>query len=144
VQLVTPDRHAVHEMGSSNYPMYIKAFHDHQVVVTPDLRLQSLKPSGNGIEANFKSDYGDHPYRISADHVVIEHGTLPNDEIYHDLIAHSDNGGITDIRALIAGDEQQSSSQHEDGFSLFRIGDAVASRNIHAAILDARRLCQTI
>jgi len=144
VQVVTPDRHAVHEMGSSNYPMYIKAFHDHQVVVTPDLRLQSLKPSGNGIEANFKSDYGDHPYRISADHVVIEHGTLPNDEIYHDLIAHSDNGGITDIRALIAGDEQQSSSQHEDGFSLFRIGDAVASRNIHAAILDARRLCQTI
>ena len=28
VHLVTPDRHAVHEMGSSNYPMYIKAFHE--------------------------------------------------------------------------------------------------------------------
>ena len=47
VHLVTPDRHAVHEMGSSNYPMYIKAFHDHQVKVTTDLRLKTLSNEGN-------------------------------------------------------------------------------------------------
>ena len=144
VHLVTPDRHAVQEMGSSNYPMYIKAFHDHQVTVTTDLRLRSLSNEGNGIEANFTSDFGGHPYDIKADHVVIEHGTLPNDELYHDLIPFSNNNGITDIAALIAGDTQGLMSPERDGFSLFRVGDAVASRNIHAAILDARRLCQTI
>jgi hypothetical protein len=30
----------------------------------------------------------------------------------------------------------------EGRFQVFRIGDAVASRNIHAAIYDAQRLCQ--
>jgi len=143
VKLVTPDRHAVHEMGSSNYPMYIKAFHDHQVAITPDLRLKSLVPDGNGITAEFSSDYGDHLYHIKADHVMIEHGTLPNDGLFHDLVTHSHNKGITDIAALIAGEEQNFSAQNEGGFSLFRVGDVVASRNIHAAILDARRLCQT-
>jgi hypothetical protein len=29
-------------------------------------------------------------------------------------------------------------------FVVYRIGDAVASRNIHAAILDAYRLCNAI
>jgi hypothetical protein len=29
-------------------------------------------------------------------------------------------------------------------FQLFRIGDAVASRNVHAAMLDAARLCGAI
>ena len=29
-------------------------------------------------------------------------------------------------------------------FQLFRIGDAVASRNIHAAVYDAQRLCQPV
>lgn len=29
-----------------------------------------------------------------------------------------------------------------DGYRLYRIGDAVASRNIHAAILDALKLCK--
>ena len=144
VHLVTPDRHAVHEMGSSNYPMYIKAFHDHQVMVTTDLRLKSLNNDGNRIEAHFKSDFGDHPYDVKADHVVIEHGTLPNDELYHELTPLSHNKGITDIAALIAGEAQPEPEAEAEGFSLFRVGDAVASRNIHAAILDARRLCQTI
>jgi hypothetical protein len=75
--------------------------------------------------------------------VVIEHGTVPNDGLYHDLVAHSHNKGITDVSALIAGEGQNMPKQNEDGFSLFRVGDAVACRNIHAAILDARRLCQT-
>ena len=30
------------------------------------------------------------------------------------------------------------------GFQLFRIGDAVSSRNVHAAILDAFRLCRVL
>ena len=143
VHLITPDRHAVQEMGSSNYPMYMKAFHDHKVVVTPDLRLKSITHDGNGIKAAFSSDYGDHPYEIKADHVVVEHGTLPNDELYLDLV-ETRTISIIDVAALIAGEAQPSSSQNDDGFSLYRVGDAVASRNIHAAILDARRLCQNI
>jgi hypothetical protein len=43
---------------------------------------------------------------------------------------------------LIAGEAQPSMS-NGGGHNLFRVGDAVASRNIHASILDSRRLCQT-
>ena len=142
VRLVTPDRHAVHEMGASNFPMYIKAFHDHQVEVTPDVRLNSISREGNGVLAEFNSDYGDHSYKLKADYIVVEHGTLPNDELYYELVANAANHGIVDIPALIAGDAQPSISNY-GGHNLFRVGDAVASRNIHASILDSRRLCQT-
>ena len=41
--------------------------------------------------------------------------------------------------------ESQSVVKNEDGdFQLFRIGDAVSGRNIHAAIYDALRLMRTI
>jgi hypothetical protein len=40
---------------------------------------------------------------------------------------------------------QQSARRNPDGkYWLFRIGDAVTSRNVHAAILDAARLCRAI
>ena len=32
----------------------------------------------------------------------------------------------------------------DGGYQLFRIGDAVAGRNVHAAMLDAARLCRAI
>jgi hypothetical protein len=39
----------------------------------------------------------------------------------------------------------QSDRLDPDGrFELYRVGDAVASRNIHAAILDSLRLCSAI
>ena len=54
----------------------------------------------------------------------------------------SKNLGEVDIEALIAGRPQTLVRNREGRYRLFRIGDAVASRNIHAAILDSRRLCQ--
>ncbi len=45
---------------------------------------------------------------------------------------------------LIAG-RPQSRIDNEDGrFQLFRIGDAVAARNTHAAIYDALRLVKDL
>ena len=41
-------------------------------------------------------------------------------------------------------DPSRSGSNADGGFQLFRIGDAVASRNIHAAVYDALRLCSAI
>jgi hypothetical protein len=48
-----------------------------------------------------------------------------------------------DYPALIAG-RPQSLGEGGAGYQLFRIGDAVASRNIHAAIYDALRLCMRL
>ena len=51
----------------------------------------------------------------------------------------------TSALADLLAQRPQSVEHNPDGrFRLYRIGDAVASRNIHAAILDAARLCNAI
>lgn len=141
IQFVTPDRNACAEMGASNFPMYLSKFHKGGVAVTPDHRIARVERDGNALKAVFKSDYGGAEIERRADHVIIEHGTVPLDEVYEGMRKASGNDGMTDIAALIAGERQD---VPEDGFALYRVGDAVASRNIHAAIYDARRLCQTL
>lgn len=46
--------------------------------------------------------------------------------------------------ALVAGQPQEHVANPEGSFHLFRVGDAVVSRNIHAAIHDSLRLCLTL
>ena len=75
---------------------------------------------------------------------MVEHGTLPADDLYFALQAESGNGGELDLDALIAGKPQQLVNNPNGKYQLFRVGDAVASRNIHAAIYDSLRLCKDI
>ncbi len=141
IQFVTPDRNACVEMGASNFPMYLSKFHKGGVQVTPDYRIGRVERDGNALKAVFMNDYGGPEIERRADHIVVEHGTLPLDEIYTTMRDASVNQGVTDVAALIACEPQPAT---EDGFALYRVGDAVTSRNIHAAIYDARRLCQTL
>ncbi|MCP4962542.1 MAG: hypothetical protein GY925_25130, partial [Actinomycetia bacterium] len=61
-------------------------------------------------------------------------------DIYFALKAESSNHGAVDYGALIDGRPQTLAPNPDGEYQLFRIGDAVASRNIHAAIYDALRL----
>jgi hypothetical protein len=64
------------------------------------------------------------------------------DALFHGLRAQSLNDGVTDLDALLAGRPQpRGTGTNGDGFELHRIGDAVSSRSIPAAVLDAYRLC---
>ena len=62
------------------------------------------------------------------------------DELYFSLVPYSKNNGEIDYNKFINGEEQNIIKNNKNKFSLFRIGDAVSSRNIHAAIYDALRL----
>ena len=73
---------------------------------------------------------------------IHEHGTLPAAELFHDLEAQSGNRGRTDLDALARGDPQPLGPTGT--CSLFRVGDAVASRNIHAALYDSLRICKDL
>jgi hypothetical protein len=84
------------------------------------------------------TDYSDHREERVVDQVVVNHGTRPLDEIYHALKPVSRNRGAVDLGALAEARPQPEGPG--DGFSLWRIGDAVAARNVHAAIHDALRL----
>jgi hypothetical protein len=94
--------------------------------------------------ARFRDGYGGGVVEKRAAQVVVEHGTLPLDDLYFELKPGSRNLGAVDHRALIAGAPQALAPNPDGAFQLFRIGDAVASRNIHAAIYDALRLTHVI
>jgi NADPH-dependent 2,4-dienoyl-CoA reductase/sulfur reductase-like enzyme len=80
----------------------------------------------------------------TVDQVVVEHGTVPNDDVYTQLKAGSINDGELDLEAFSRVQPQTLVSNQEGRHRLIRIGDAVESRNIHAAIFDARRVALSV
>lgn len=78
---------------------------------------------------------------FEADHVVVERGTAPMDDLYEAAKPRSINGGQLDLAAFARGQPQPRPDRAGEGFVLYRIGDASASRDIHTAIYDAYRLC---
>ncbi|MGP3989307.1 oxidoreductase [Streptomyces sp. 3N207] len=139
---VTPERMLAPDVGSMNSPAYLRVFAEHGVTTTLAQRLRSVRRSGDGrLTATLYSEYTETETEQVVDHVVVEHGTLPNDELYTDLLPGSRNLGEVDHRALLAREEQSAVRNEAGRYQLFRIGDAVTSRNIHAAVYDALRLC---
>jgi hypothetical protein len=74
----------------------------------------------------------------------VNHGTIPLDELYFELKPLSRNQGAVNHDELFAGQPQTRASNPDGKFQLFRIGDAVAARNTHAAIYDALRLVKDL
>ena len=111
---------------------------------TIDHQLVRVRPSGNRLVATFRHELTGEELTLTASQVVTEHGTVPVDDLYHALRAQSANDGVTEIDALLAGRPQLPVPPAGGRFELHRIGDAVTSRNVHAAIYDALRLCMAL
>ncbi len=140
VEVMTPDRSFAPEVMGMNLVPYMRSLQDKPVTMTVARRLKSVARAGNRLRATLGTDYSDHSFDAEFDQVVVNHGTLPLDDLYHDLRPLSRNGGAVDHDALIAGQPQTVAANPDGAFQLFRIGDAVSARNIHAAIHDALRL----
>lgn len=139
LELVTPDRALAPDIGATSYPAYLRALSKANAQVTMNLRIDRLERRGNKIAAVFADEYGGAERVKEADQVVVDYGILPMEDLYFALKEGSVNRGEVDVAALLKTQPQTLKVQEGD-YRLFRIGDAVASRNIHAAILDAYRL----
>ena len=106
--------------------------------------LEAVRKDGNMLVANIGSDYGGIAKEHHHDQIIVNHGTRPNDELYFDLLPHSTNEGAVDYGDLIDGKPQIRVTNPAGHFQLFRIGDAVAARNTHAAVYDALRLVKDL
>ena len=144
LEIVTPERFFAPEIGGLNHVAYARCFQRHGVAITINSRLLEVRRAGNRLLAVLGSDYAERTEERLVDQVVVEHGTLPLDELYFALKEQSINRGEVDYQALIAGRPQAVVANPAGRFQLFRIGDAVSSRNIHAAIYDALRLCKDL
>ena len=91
------------EVGATNYPNYLRDAYRHGVRLTPDLELRAVRRQGNRLVASLWNEYSEESVEREVDHVVVEHGVLPADEIYHELRAGSRNGGQVDLDGLVQG-----------------------------------------
>jgi len=137
---ILDDRPAA-ELGYAERPVYRKELYKRGVNVLPDLALLAVSREGNQLRAVFRNELTDVQSTITADQVVVEYGTLPVDEVYKDLLPASVNQGVTDIDALLNASAQPFAGS---GYQLHRVGDAVSSRSLHAALLDAYRIGVTL
>jgi NADPH-dependent 2,4-dienoyl-CoA reductase/sulfur reductase-like enzyme len=144
LEIVTPDRAFAPEVMAMNLVPYMRSLQDLDVTFTVTYRVDSVERRDGKLLVNFASDYGKVSKQRVVDQVVINHGTLPLDELYFDLREHSSNGGAVEQHNLIAGKVQGLVTNPQGRFQLFRIGDAVSARNTHAAIFDALRLLKDI
>ncbi|MBK3745552.1 NADH:flavin oxidoreductase [Paraburkholderia aspalathi] len=107
-----------------------------------ETRLVAVKKENNQLAATLFNEISRQSQTVLVDQVIVEQGSIPMDEQYLELRGHSANAGITDLDALVAVLPQP--KIQNGAFELHRIGDSVSSRNIHAAILDALRVCSAI
>jgi NADPH-dependent 2,4-dienoyl-CoA reductase/sulfur reductase-like enzyme len=144
VEIVTPDRSCAPEVMAMNLVPYMRALQARDTTFTVTWRLLAVAREGNTLRATLGSDYSDIRRERLVDQVVVNHGTRPLDDLYFALKPHSSNLGEVDYEALTSGAVQQIRRNPQGRFRLFRIGDAVAARNTHAAIHDALRLLKDL
>jgi hypothetical protein len=141
LEIVTPERTVGVDVGGLNMVPYARAFNETDTRITLNQRVRTVRRDGGRLVVEIGSDHSPVRHSRTVDAVVVDHGVLANDELYFALQKGSSNGGEVDYAELLSGRPQPIAG---DGYQLFRIGDAVAGRNIHAAIYDALRLCKDL
>ena len=141
VEFMTPDRLISSEIMGMNLTPYLKNLQNKNITYSIAKRLLDVSIEGNKLNALIGSDYDENfKYNSTYDQIFLNYGIKPLDELYFSLIPYSKNKGEVNYNKFINGEEQDIIKSDDNKFNLFRIGDAVSSRNIHAAIYDALRL----
>jgi 2,4-dienoyl-CoA reductase-like NADH-dependent reductase (Old Yellow Enzyme family)/thioredoxin reductase len=145
LEVVTPERTMGVDIGGLNLVPYARALNAADARVSLNQRVRTISRGDDGrLQVTIGSQHSEARHHRIVDTVVGDHGVLANDELYFELVPGSTNLGAVDHAALLAGRPQQSTTNPSGRFQLFRIGDAVEGRNIHAAIYDALRICKDL
>ncbi len=144
VELAFRGHQAAQRSGYINYPVYLKHFYEKGIVLTADRRLEKVEKMGRQLRSTLENELTGQVEERLTDQVVVERGTVPLDDLYVELRAGSCNNGTVNLDKLLAGQPQTSADDRGDSYELYRVGDAVSSRDIHCAILDSRRLCKDL
>ena len=145
VDFMTPDRLISSEIMGMNLTPYLKNLQNKNITYSIAKRLLNVSIKGNKLNALIGSDYDEgFKYNSTYDQIFLNYGIKPLDELYFNLVPLSKNEGEVNYDKLIQGEQQNIIKNNNNKFNLYRIGDAISSRNIHAAIYDALRLLVNI
>merc|ERR1712146_152779 len=145
VELVTQERNVATSIGALNYPVFMENLYTLGVHITPDHRLVNVEPvdtasGSSSSRITLRNVFTNQTSERIVDQIIVEHGTVPCDDIYHDLLASSKNNGVVDWKSVNDASKLFPVCNPEREYILFRVGDAISSRNIHAAMYDSLRL----
>ena len=144
VTLATPDRSIAYNLGPTNSSVVLRDLTQQHVSFRPFSEIQKIEAEGSTKHVYLRHVLtGDIEHTVF-DHVIIEQGTEAQCDLYTALKPLSSNNGQLDQTALLKGLFPFIPNNHKGGFYLARIGDAVAGRNIHAALFDALRVCKDL
>lgn len=141
VTLNTQDAHIGAEAMRLEMSPFMKRFYERGVAMSVDQELISAHAEDKQTRVTVRNMHTAQTSEHLVDHLVVEAGTLPNDDLFYALKDQSANRGVMDLDRFSQGRAQP---EWDDGFHLYRIGDASGSRDIHCALLDALRLCAQI
>ncbi|MGD9920692.1 MAG: FAD-dependent oxidoreductase [Pseudorhodoplanes sp.] len=144
ITFVTSDKSPGEEVDRANLPIFLRELYAKGVCFRANERLIGIQQRNNSIEATFANTMTSQRSTLMIDQVVVERGVVPNDGLYFELKPLSKNNGDVDLDALLTGEAQNRLQNPAGRFQLFRIGDAVVGRTIHAAVYDALRLCKEL
>lgn len=144
VSIVALDSQFIPEPTYSERILWKKRIYELGIELTFDHRLRRIEKRDNRLLAVFANELTGAELERPCDQVVVEHGTVPMVALFDELKPQAANDGVTDIDALLANSPQPLEINPGRHIELHRIGDAVASRDIHSAIFDALRLCAAI
>jgi 2,4-dienoyl-CoA reductase-like NADH-dependent reductase (Old Yellow Enzyme family)/thioredoxin reductase len=145
VEFVTPERTLSTDVGGMVASAYFKSLSALGVKFTVLRELNRIEKNSDGTFTAYlgmEDEKWEESRVVNA--VIAETGTTSISNVYDDLVLLSSNGGEVLIEALINGKPQNSVRNPDGKFQLFRIGDAISSRGIHSAILDASRISRGI
>ncbi len=144
VALVTPDRMVMHELGPTNSAVVLRDLAKQGVSFECFQEIEKILPTGNRRQVILRHVLTGETSSREVDHIVVDIGVSPMEQLYYDLKPISRNLGHVDHDALIDGRNPFSDINPDGRFMLARLGDAIAGRNIHAALYDALRICKDI
>lgn len=144
IEYVTEGKTVAPDVGSSPGVAYFAMLAENNVRMTPLHQLVGIAKHDGRLAVTLRVEDAAVTSTRIVDTVVIEHGTRPDNDLYDSLVPQSTNYGEIGLADLLTQRPQSVSHNPEGSYRLYRIGDAVASRNIHTAILDAARLCNAI
>ena len=144
LEIITPERFFSPEIGGLNHVYFASKFIDNNVLISINKRVKTVQREGNRLSVLIGSDYSSKTYKKKTSQVVIDHGTLPNADLYYELKKESKNYGEVDYKSLLKGKMLEKVNNEYGNYFLYRVGDAISSRNIHASIYDSLRICKDL
>jgi 2,4-dienoyl-CoA reductase-like NADH-dependent reductase (Old Yellow Enzyme family) len=143
VEIATPDLMVAEDLGGTTRPVYLKRFYQKDVIVSVNLSLHEVYREQGRLVAVLRNEFTDQDEERVVDQVVVENGVRPVESLYFELKPLSGNRGQIDLECLAQGRAQPAPASDGE-FLLYRVGDCVSPRDIHAAIYDAIRLCKDV